>query len=139
VQDGVYGEVFEFGWGCGGGGWLGHWSPVERVPVPEPLHAVEAREPDSEASGFTKSLSATCSWNFVKRQGRQKLIRGQAFGLPSSSARCWGLRRGMRWVKWTSEWKSVKVVPSEGLLPARSGRTKYTANGKTRPNDSKIN
>jgi hypothetical protein len=69
VQDGVYGEVFEFGW-CGGGGWLGHWSPVERVPVPEPLHAVEVGEPDAKVSGFAKSLSATYSWNLVKRQGR---------------------------------------------------------------------
>lgn len=54
------GVVAEVGWGIG--------VPVERVPVPEPLHAVEAREPDSKASGFTKSLSATCSWNFVKSQ-----------------------------------------------------------------------
>lgn len=81
------GVVAGVGWGIG--------VPVERVPVPEPLHAVEAREPDSKASGFAKSLSATCSWNFVKRQGKQKLIRGQAFGLPSSSARCWGLRLGI--------------------------------------------
>ena len=31
---------------------------------------MEAREPDAKASGFAKSLSATCNWNFVKRQRR---------------------------------------------------------------------
>lgn len=56
------GVVAGVGWGIG--------DPDEKVSVPEPLHPVEAGEPDSKASGFAKWLSATCSWNFVKRQGR---------------------------------------------------------------------
>jgi hypothetical protein len=43
VQDGVYGEVFEFGW-CGGGSWLRHWRSCREGPGPQgSLDAVGAR------------------------------------------------------------------------------------------------
>ena len=77
------------GWGIG--------DPEEKVSVPEPLHPVEAGEPDSKASDFAKALSANCSWNFVKlqRDSAWKADTCQAFAPPSIFERCLGLRSGM--------------------------------------------
>ena len=38
---------------------------------------MEVGEPDAKASGFAKSLSATCSWKFVKNQ-RKLFTEGDA-------------------------------------------------------------